>query len=83
MLIAEIFNVKLKEDASAGATTSGVVASINMPMFTGKRGGEHYATARKAVDPRGHIFKKKNLRKAPHKLKDSADKLVYTKEVTK
>ena len=43
MLIAEIFNIKLKEDATAGATTSGVVASINMPMFTGKRGGDHYA----------------------------------------
>ncbi len=83
MLLAEILNVKLKESASAGATSSGVVASINMPMFTGKRGGEHYATARKAVDPMGKIFKKKNLRKAPHKLKDSADKLVYTKEITK
>ena len=69
MLIAEIFNIKLKEDATAGATTSGVVASINMPMFTGKRGGDHYATARKAIDPMGKIFKKKNLRKAPHKLK--------------
>ena len=77
MLIAEIFNIKLKEDATAGATTSGVVASINMPMFTGKRGGDHYATARKAIDPMGKIFKKKNLRKAPHKLKDSASTLVY------
>ena len=54
-----------------------------MPMFTGKRGGDHYATARKAIDPMGKIFKKKNLRKAPHKLKDSASTLVYSKEVTK
>tara|TARA_A100001011_G_C14313067_1_gene846577 strand:- start:1577 stop:1828 length:252 start_codon:yes stop_codon:yes gene_type:complete len=83
MLIAEVFNIKLKENATAGATTSGVMASIAMPMFTGKRGGDHYATARRAVDPMGKIFKKKNLRKAPHKLKDSADKLVYSKEVTK
>ena len=83
MLIAEIFNVKLKEDVTAGATTSGVVASVNMPMFTGKRGGDHYATARKAIDPMGKIFKKKNLRKAPHKLKDSASTLVYSKEIAK
>jgi len=83
MLIAEIFNVKLKEDATAGTTTSGVMASIAMPMFTGKRGGDHYATARKAVDPMGKIFKKKNLRKAPHKLRNSTSSLVYSKEVTK
>ena len=54
-----------------------------MPMFTGKRGGDHYATARKAVDPMGKIFKKKNLRKAPHKLRNSTSSLVYSKEVTK
>ena len=58
-------------------------ASVNMPMFTGKRGGDHYATARKAIDPMGKIFKKKNLRKAPHKLKDSASTLVYSKEIAK
>jgi len=82
MLIAEIFNVKLKE-STAGTTTSGMMASIAMPMFTGKRGGDHYATARKAVDPMGKIFKKKNLKKAPHKLKNSASTLVYSKEIAK
>ena len=80
MLIAEVFNIAIKEDATAGATTSGVIASVNFPMFTGKKGGDHYATARKAIDPMGKIFKR-NLKRAPYKLKDSAERLVYTKEV--
>jgi hypothetical protein len=31
----------------------------------------------------GKIFRKKNLKKAPHKLKNSASTLVYSKEITK
>jgi hypothetical protein len=81
MLIAEIYNVKINEDASAGATSSGVIASVNFPMFTGKRGKAHHKTARKAIDPKGYIFKKETLTKEPYKMGHSPDTLAYTKKV--
>jgi len=81
MLIAEVFNIEIKEDATAGATTSGVMASIAMPLFTGQKGLAHHVTARRAIDPMGHIFKGKKLKMKPYKMGHSADTLAYTKKV--
>jgi len=81
MLIAEIFNIEINEDATAGATTSGVMASIAMPLFTGQKGAAHHATARRAIDPMGHIFHGKKLKMKPYKMGHSGDTLAYTKKV--
>ncbi len=81
MKINEILNPRLKEDASAGATASGNIAAVNMPLFTARRGKAHHKAARQAVDPRGHIFKREALTKAPYKMGYSADTLAYTKKV--
>ena len=81
MRINEILTPRLKEDASAGATASGNIAAVNMPLFTGKKGKAHHKTARQAIDPKGHIFKREALTKAPHKMGYSADTLAYTKKV--
>ena len=81
MLIAEIFNIEIKEDATAGATTSGVMASIAMPLFTGQKGLAHHVAARRAIDPMGKIFKGKKLRAKPYKMGHSADTLAYKNKV--
>lgn len=81
MLIAEVYNVPLKEEASAGATSSAVMASIAMPMFTGKKGTAHHVAARQAVDPMGHIFKGKKLKAKPYKMGYSPDTLAYRTKV--
>ena len=39
----------ITEDASAGATGAGSVATVAMPLFTGKKGKAHHKAARKAV----------------------------------
>lgn len=81
MLIAEVFNIEIKEDATAGATSSAVMASIAMPMFTGRKGTAHHVAARRAIDPMGHIFKGKKLKMKPYKMGHSADTLAYKKKV--
>lgn len=81
MLIAEIYNVQIKESATAGATSSAVMASIAMPMFTGKKGTAHHVAARRAIDPMGKIFKGKKLRAKPYKMGHSADTLAYRNKV--
>ena len=45
MLIAEVFNVPIKESASAGATSSAMMASIAMPLFTVEKGVKHHVKA--------------------------------------
>tara|TARA_B100001057_G_C22862087_1_gene954945 strand:- start:1069 stop:1617 length:549 start_codon:yes stop_codon:yes gene_type:complete len=79
MKIVEVLG--LKEDASDGAITSGVFASLSFPMFTGKRGSQHYATARGAVDPMGKIFKGKKKKQAPYKMGYSSDTLAYRTKI--
>ena len=81
MLIAEIYNVPIKESASAGATSSAMMASIAMPMFTGRKGTAHHVAARRAIDPMGHIFKGKKLKQKPYKMGHSADTLAYRNKV--
>jgi hypothetical protein len=81
MLIAEVYNVPLKEEASDGATSSAVMASIAMPMFTGRKGTAHHVAARRAVDPMGHIFKGKKLKAKPYKMGYSPDTLAYRTKV--
>tara|TARA_B100000989_G_scaffold292883_1_gene269459 strand:- start:112 stop:375 length:264 start_codon:yes stop_codon:yes gene_type:complete len=81
MLIAEIYNLPIKESASAGATSSSMMASIAMPMFTGKKGMAHHIAARQAVDPMGKIFKGKKLKQKPYKLGYSPETLSYRKKV--
>ena len=78
MLIAEVFNIEIKEDATPGSTTSGVMASIAMPLFTGEKGVKHHVKARRAIDPMGHIFKGKKLKMKPYKMGYSNDCLLYT-----
>ena len=56
MLIAEVYNIPLKETASDSATSSAVMASIAMPMFTGRKGIAHHVAAKQTIDPMGHIF---------------------------
>ena len=81
MLIAEVFNVEIKEDATPGSTTSGLMASIAMPLFTGEKGMAHHVKARRAIDPMGHIFKGKKLKMKPYKMGYSNDTLAYRKKV--
>jgi hypothetical protein len=81
MLIAEVFNVPIKESATVGATSSAMMASIAMPMFTGRKGTAHHVAARRAIDPMGHIFKGKKLKAKPYKMGHSADTLAYRTKV--
>ena len=81
MLIAEIFNVPIKESATVGATSSAMMASIAMPLFTGEKGVKHHVKARRAIDPMGHVFYGKKLKAKPYKMGHSADTLAYRKKV--
>ena len=71
----------VKEDATPGSTTSSVMASIAMPLFTGEKGVKHHVKARRAIDPMGHIFKGKKLKMKPYKMGYSNDTLAYRKKV--
>ena len=74
MLIKEIIN----EVASAGATSSGNIATLAFPMTPGTT----HAQAIKAVDPFGKIFKNaKKKRKEIYKMGYSPDLLAYRTKV--
>ena len=74
MLIKEIIN----EVASAGATSSGNIATLAFPNDTGTT----HAQAIKAVDPFGKIFKNaKKKRKEIYKMGYSPDLLSYKTKV--
>lgn len=44
----------VREEASAGATGAGSIASVAMPLFTGKKGAAHHRAARRAVGLEGN-----------------------------
>jgi len=68
----------ITEDATAGATASGNIATIAFPMTPGTT----HAQARKAVDPFGKIFKNaKKKRKEIYKMGYSPDMLSYKTKV--
>ena len=74
MLIKDI----LTEVASAGATSSGNIATIAFPMTPGTT----HAQAIKAVDPFGKIFKNaRKKRKEIYKMGYSPDLLSYKTKV--
>ena len=68
----------ITEDATAGSTSSGNIATIAFPMTPGTT----HAQAIKAVDPFGKIFKNaKKKRKEIYKMGYSADTLAYRTKV--
>lgn len=46
----------IREDATAGATSSGNIATVSFPLFGDEK------MIRRSVDPKGHLGKKKKLR---------------------
>ena len=68
----------ITEDASAGATASGNIATLAFPMTPGTT----HAQAIKAVDPFGKIFKNaRKKRKEIYKMGYSPDMLSYKTKV--
>ena len=68
----------ITEDATAGSTASGNIATIAFPMTPGTT----KAQARKAVDPFGKIFKNaRKKRKDIAQMGYSADTLAYRTKV--
>ena len=52
----------IKEDATAGATSSGNIATVSFPLF----GDEEMI--RRSVDPKGYLGKKKKIRTPGHSI---------------
>jgi hypothetical protein len=46
----------IREDATAGATSSGNIATVSFPLFGDEK------MIRRSVDPNGHLGKKKKIR---------------------
>lgn len=46
----------IKEDATAGATSSGNIATVSFPLFGDEK------MIRRAVDPKGYLGKKKKVK---------------------
>ena len=68
----------ITEDATAGSTSSGNIATIAFPMTPGTT----HAQAIKAVDPFGKIFKNaRKKRKEIYKLGYSPDTLAYRTKI--
>jgi hypothetical protein len=51
----------IKEDATAGATSSGNIATVSFPLFGDEK------MIRRSVDPKGHLGKKKKIRTPGYK----------------